>query len=82
MRSWKTERCEIFSTTYAAWNDLLIWGRDVTDEAILDEILNRWHDDKRRISEQRWRNAIQWMRKNAFVPVGFGRPTAQRGTSS
>ncbi len=27
MRTWDTDRCEIFSTTYAAWNDLLIWKR-------------------------------------------------------
>ncbi|MDR1498142.1 MAG: restriction endonuclease subunit S [Puniceicoccales bacterium] len=75
MRSWNTERCEIFSTTYAAWNDLLIWKREPTDEAILHEILHRWHESKRRISEDRWRKAISWVEKEGFSPAGFGKAT-------
>jgi hypothetical protein len=46
MRRWDTDKCEIFATAYAAWNDLPIWGREPTDEAILREILERWHSDK------------------------------------
>jgi len=79
MKKWDTERCEIFSTTYAAWNDLIIWHKEVTDEAILNEVLNRWHDSKRRISKERWLKAIEWMRKEKFIPTGFGKPTAQPG---
>lgn len=76
MRTWKTDRCEIFSTVYAAWNDLILWHRPVTDDAIVHEILNRWHSAKRQIPETRWRKAIQWVRENGFEPTGFGRPTA------
>lgn len=75
MRTWTTERCEVFSTAYAAWNDLLIWEVDATDDAILDEILNRWNDSKKRIPESRWKNALRWMRDNGYAPVGFGNPT-------
>lgn len=78
MRTWKTEQCEIFSTTYAAWNDLIIWGQQPTDGAILHEILERWHSNKRRFTEARWRKAITWMKRNGFAPTGFGRPTALR----
>jgi len=77
MRSWDTERCEIFSTAYAAWNDLLIWRKPVTDDAILHEILHRWHDRKKQVPESRWRKALEWMRKESFVPTGFGKPTAK-----
>jgi len=76
MRRWDTESCEIFSTAYAAWNDLLLWGQEATDDAIVHEVLHRWHERKRRIPEARWRKALEWMKKEGFVPTGFGKPTA------
>jgi hypothetical protein len=75
MRKWDTERCEIFSTVYAAWNDMLIVGREITDDAIVNEILQNWHESKERIPGERWHAAIQWMKKEGYVPTGFGRPT-------
>ena len=78
MRDWSTERCEIFSTAYAAWNDLLIQGRKPTHEAILHEILNCWNDTKKRIPADRWLKAIEWMKKEGFEPKGFGKPTLRR----
>jgi len=75
MRTWDTDRCEIFSTTYAAWNDLILLQRPVTDAAIVREIWDCWDSSKRRFSKQRWREEIAWMRREAFVPTGFGRPT-------
>jgi hypothetical protein len=78
MRSWDTETCEIFATAYAAWNDLIIWHKEASDGAILTEILERWHESKKRIPEQRWRRAISWMRKQGFVPTGFGQATTNR----
>ncbi len=77
MRTWDTKSCEILSTTYAAWNDLLIWKREPTETAIFHEILNRWHPNKRDVPEKRWHDAIAWMKKEGFVPTGFGRATAQ-----
>lgn len=77
MRTWDTDRCEMFATAYAAWNDLLIWKREPTDKAILNEILGRWHERKKRFSEMQWRAVIAWIRKEGFIPVGFGRPTKQ-----
>ncbi len=75
MRKWDTDACEIFSTAYAAWNDLLIWRKDATEEAILNEILNRWNPEKRRFKVERWRGVIDWMKAEGFAPSGFGRPT-------
>lgn len=75
MRGWNTDRCEIFCTTYAAWNDLVILRKEPSEVAILREILERWHDSKKRFSEDRWCKAIGWIRKEGFVPTGFGKPT-------
>jgi type I restriction enzyme S subunit len=75
MRKWDTEQCEIFSTVYAAWNDLIMAGGVVSDDTVLDEVLSRWHDQKRRIPSDRWRRAIYWMRQEGFIPTGFGRLT-------
>ena len=77
MRTWKTDRCEIFCTTYAAWNDLILWGKEATEDAILHEILESWHPSKKRFPEEQWRSAIGWMRQKGFVPTGFGKPTAK-----
>ncbi len=78
MRSWKTQRCEILSTVYAAWNDLIIWGKPITDDFIIREVLERWHEGKKSITEQRWRSAISWMREKGLMPTGFGQATANR----
>ena len=75
MRTWDTNRCEIFCTTYAAWNDLILWGKESGESAILEEILEHWHESKRRFSRERWQKAIGWMREKGFVPTGFSKPT-------
>lgn len=81
MRTWDTDRCEMFATVYAAWNDLLIWKRDPSDDAILKEVLGRWHESKKRFPETRWQAMIAWIRKEGFIPVGFGKPTKQLASS-
>lgn len=77
-RELDTERCEIVSTLFGAWNDLLLAGQTVCDDAIVDEVLTRWHPAKDRINEVRWRKALGWMRKNDLVPVGKGKPIKVR----
>ena len=54
MRKWDTERCEIFCTAYATWNDLILWSKPATEDNILHEILERWHDSKKRFPKERW----------------------------
>ncbi len=65
-----TERCEIVATLLAAWSDLLRDKGTVSDELIVHEVLNNWHEAKRRISEDRWLKALDWMRSQGFVPKG------------
>lgn len=69
-RSMRTEQCEIVATLFEAWHDLLERQQPVSDDAIVHEVLNNWHDSKRRISEDRWRKALDWMRGKGFVPEG------------
>lgn len=63
-----TERCEIVATLYSAWEDLLYSNKSFTDADIVDEVLNNWHESKKRISQDRWLKAIQWMHDNGFAP--------------
>lgn len=69
-RTAKTEQCEIVATLYAAWDDLLKRGKPATDDAIMDQVLNHWHKDKRRIESERWYKALGWMREKSFLPEG------------
>ena len=67
-RSWNTERCEIVATLYSAWEDMLHSNKPFTDADIVNEVLNNWHESKKRISQERWFNALQWMHDNGFTP--------------
>lgn len=73
-RALDTERCEIVATLYAAWNDLLRDKSAVSDDRIVQEVLNHWHEAKQRIPEDRWRKALGWMREKGFVPQKVALP--------
>ncbi len=66
----KTEQCEIVATLYSAWDDLLHQQAAVSDDAILREVLDNWHESKKRIPEDRWRKALGWMKQKGFTPEG------------
>ena len=63
-----TEQCEIVATLYSAWDDLMHSGQAFTDNDILNEVLNNWHESKKRIKRSRWQAALDWMRSNDFEP--------------
>jgi type I restriction enzyme S subunit len=75
--TFKTRECEIVSTLYAAWNDLLIDGGTAEDVSILYEASSaeRWHKSKEQIAPERWKKALQWMKDKGLVPVGYGKHT-------
>ncbi len=77
------EQCEIVSTLYAAWNDLLIEAKSPTDEEIIAEASHpdRWHEAKSRIDPAKWPKALGWMRDKQLIPTGYGRHTRKLGTS-
>ena len=70
-------QCEIVSTLYAAWNDLLIDQLIATDEAILAQASTAegWHKKKEHTPREKWVAALGWMKKVGLVPTGFGTHT-------
>lgn len=76
MRSWDTDRCEMTVTLYAVWNDFILEGRPVTDEAIVNEVMHRWSDTKLRFSKAEWLAVLADMKKHEILmPTGFGKRT-------
>lgn len=73
-----TQQAEIVATVYAAWNNLLIDGKNVTDEAIVYEARDNWHPDKLKIAPDRFFAAIKWMRTKGLVPTGSGKKVLNR----
>lgn len=73
----KTRQCEIVSTLYAAWNDLLIEKQATDENAILHEASSaeRWHKSKEKIEREVWQRALQWMKDKGLVPIGYGKHT-------
>jgi type I restriction enzyme S subunit len=68
LRNWDTERCEIVATLYSAWKDLANIKEQYTNSDIINEVINNWHESKKRISRERWQKALDWMCKNGFTP--------------
>ncbi|AOE81391.1 restriction endonuclease [Pseudomonas lurida] len=76
MRDWDTDRCEMTVTLYAAWNDFILEGRPVSDDAIVDEVMHSWNDTKLRFGKTEWLAVLAEMKKHKIlVPTGFGKRT-------
>lgn len=71
--SMSAQQAEIMATVYAAWNNLLLDGRDATDEQIVLEARENWHAAKLRIPRDRFFAAVEWMRKENIIPRGRGK---------
>ncbi|OOL39845.1 restriction endonuclease subunit S [Pseudomonas sp. FSL W5-0299] len=76
MRDWDTDRCEMTVTLYAAWNDFILEGRPVSDEAIVDEVMHSWNNTKLRFGKTEWLAVLAEMKKQKILmPTGFGNRT-------
>lgn len=76
MRDWDTDRCEMTVTLYAAWNDFILEGRPVFDEAIVEEVMHSWNDTKLRFGKAEWLAVLGEMKKHKILmPSGFGKRT-------
>jgi Type I restriction modification DNA specificity domain len=73
-----SKQAEIFATTFAAWNNILLDGGTPSDEAIVRAARDDWHPDKTKIDEGRFYEAIKWMREHNFVPHGTGKRVLAR----
>lgn len=67
------ERAEIFATTYAAWNNLLMDGKQPDHNEIVHTAREEWSSRKMNIDRERFYKAIEWMIKEGIVPMGQGK---------
>lgn len=55
--------------------DRLLDQKDVSDESVVLEFLEAWHDKKRRFPRARLLKALKWMTLHRLVPTGRGSHT-------
>ncbi|HCQ50237.1 MAG TPA: restriction endonuclease subunit S [Achromobacter sp.] len=67
----KTEEVEIIATLFAVWNDFLIDGVQPTDEQIITDMRENWHESKGRFSPSDLKSWLSWLRKENFIPRGL-----------
>lgn len=63
---------EILSTLYAVWNNRIIKKKQITDDLLLADFY-AWSPHKADFEEKRVRKALDYMRKENIVPVGWGK---------
>lgn len=63
-------QAEIFATVLAAWNNLIIDGKDATEAAILREARDDWHPDKIDLPIAKFQDAIREIRRLDLIPDG------------
>jgi restriction endonuclease S subunit len=73
------QQAEIVATVYAAWNNLLLDGKQPTDEEIVYEARENWHSAKLKIVRDKFFTAVQWMREQKVIPEGKGPRVDKKG---
>ncbi len=78
----KTEEVEIIATLFAVWNDFLIDGVEPTDEIIISDVRENWHERKARFTPQALGRWLDWLRRENFIPKGLLPRTVQQSKLS
>ena len=73
-----TRQAEIFATTFAAWNNLLVLGRPTDDDSIVLEAREDWHPKKLKIDRAKFLRSIGWIRDHGFEPQGIGKVVGEK----
>ena len=68
-KSW--EFCEMISTMYAVWNNRILKNQTINKEELKKDFL-AWDEKKIKYQDQ-LDYAIEWMKKEDLVPIGFGK---------
>lgn len=63
---------EILSTLYAVWNNRIIKQEQITDDLLIADFY-AWSTHKADFGEARVRKALNYMRDNNIIPVGWGK---------
>lgn len=74
----KTEEVEIIATLFAVWNDFLIDGIQPTDEQIICEMRENWHERKARFTPAELGRWLDWLRRENIIPQGRSPRTVQQ----
>lgn len=64
------EHAEVIATLYAAWDNLLLDGKNPTDEEIVFESRENWSKRKLAIEREAFFKALKWMKEHGFVAEG------------
>lgn len=75
-----TEEVEIIATLFAVWNDFLIDGTQPTDEQIITDLRENWHQRKARFTPAKLGQWLGWLRTENFVPRGLLPRTVQQSS--
>lgn len=67
------EHAEVIATLYAGWNNLLLEGKNPTDEEIVYESRENWSERKLGIERQSFFKALKWMTEHGYIPTGTGK---------
>ena len=63
---------EMLSTLYAVWNNRIIKQEQITDDLLIADFY-AWSKHKADFEETRVRKALNYMRDNNIIPVGWGK---------
>jgi len=74
----KTEEVEIIATLFAVWNDFLIDGVQPTDEQIIFDVRENWHERKARFTPAELGRWLDWLRGENMIPRGLPPRTVQQ----
>ena len=79
LKPMKTTQAERVATLLAAWNDFIIDGiSHPTDKEIINEVMSNWTPNKANPQYSTWQDTLTKMRKNRFIPSGFGIHTLKK----
>ncbi len=78
VRDLDTRATEMVTTLYAVWNDDLIDGRQISDDAIVEGLLDDWHPEKRaKFTATDLHHWLAWMKRTGLTPRGYGPRTIE-----
>ncbi|OUP71471.1 hypothetical protein B5F10_03950 [Anaerotruncus colihominis] len=79
LKPMKTTQAERVATLLAAWNDFIIDGiSHPTDKEIINEVMSNWTPNKANPQYSTWQDTLTKIRKNRFIPSGFGIHTLKK----
>jgi len=78
----KTEEVEIIATLFAVWNDFLNDGVQPTDEQIISDVRENWHERKARFTPAKLGPWLDWLRRENIIPRGLPPRTVQQSRLS